>query len=99
VTAIDYGTCNVCDKEPAVGVASSTLGPMSFAYGRECLKANAEPYGPLVTMVAMCGGRANLADWVPPIIEGSLRVAGKSMEDFDADVAQETAELQELGAL
>lgn len=36
-------TCNVCNENEAVGVASSWLGPMSNAYCAECLRQQAEP--------------------------------------------------------
>lgn len=35
-------TCDVCHAEPAVGVASSSLGAISLAYGRTCLDRNAD---------------------------------------------------------
>lgn len=35
--------CDVCDKSESVGVAASTIGPVSLAYCKECLVRNAEP--------------------------------------------------------
>lgn len=86
-------TCDVCGKEPAVGVASSCLGPCSFAYGRECLRVGAEPYCALIGALADCG-REHCAEWVHPIIEASLKVAGKTLEEFDADLATAAAECE-----
>lgn len=82
--------CDVCGNEEAIGVASSTLGAVSFAYGKRCLSEHAEPYGMLVATVAMCGGRGEVAKWVHPIIDGTMKVLGKTFDEFDADVATET---------
>jgi hypothetical protein len=35
-------TCDVCQKNKAAGVASSSLGACSFAYCHECLNQNAD---------------------------------------------------------
>jgi len=83
----DLGPCNVCDKEPAVVVACSQLGAISFAYGRTCLDAHAEPYSLLVDTVVECGGRQHTAKWVDAVIESTLRISGKTLEELDADVA------------
>jgi hypothetical protein len=37
--------CDVCRREREVGVASSTLGAVSFAFCKECLEHRAEPAG------------------------------------------------------
>jgi hypothetical protein len=29
--------CDVCSKEPTVGVACSSMGPISFAYYADCI--------------------------------------------------------------
>lgn len=93
MSAIDVLECQVCGKEPAVGVACSGLGAVSIAYGRSCLDAGAEPYDLLVATVAMCGGRANTAEWVPAVIAASLIVAGKTLAEFDVDVAKDAEEM------
>ncbi len=54
--------CNVCDKNEALGVASSTLAAMSFAYCRECLEHNADVYGLIQFSFEECEG--HVADWV-----------------------------------
>lgn len=36
-------TCDVCGRERETTVASSVLGPFSFAYCHECLLQDAEP--------------------------------------------------------
>jgi hypothetical protein len=40
--AIGEMRCNVCEQEPAVGVAASPLGAISLAYGARCLQGNVE---------------------------------------------------------
>lgn len=35
--------CDVCTKSEMVGVASSSIGPVSLAFCKECLGRNAEP--------------------------------------------------------
>ena len=57
-------TCDVCG-EPALGVASSCLGPMSNAYCRECLNNQAEPFWMFVYAFYEIGHDGEgLADWV-----------------------------------
>lgn len=42
-TSTSDDLCDVCRAEPMVGVAASTMGPISLAYGKECLEKGAEP--------------------------------------------------------
>lgn len=37
--------CDVCGRDGALGVASSTTGPVSYAWCRECLEVQTEPEG------------------------------------------------------
>lgn len=80
--------CDVCG-EPAIGVASSSLGAISFAYCRRCVMVNAEPYGMLVGVLAMNGGRSEMAPWVANVVSGTLSVVGKTVEELDNDVKVE----------
>ena len=57
----DLGLCDVCGLEPAVGVACSAIGPMSFAYGRQCLELGTEQFGLLKGIYDDCGGV--VVDW------------------------------------
>ncbi len=66
-----YGTCEVCNKEPAVGIASSGLGPCSCAFGAECLKQGAESLG-IVLATLSCIAPADqiekaVAPWVKEV--------------------------------
>lgn len=50
--------CNVCGK-PAVGVASSALGAISFAFCVDCLKQPAEPIYMFETTAWTCGNNVH----------------------------------------
>jgi len=54
-------TCDVCG-EPAVGVASSSLGAISYAYCEECLLRYAEPVTAFEITYEVTSG--DVADWV-----------------------------------
>lgn len=85
--------CDVC-QDPAIGVACSRLGPISFAYCRRCTEECAEPYGLLVGMVAINGGLDNFHSEMHHTVEASLKVAGKTMEEFEEDVAAEAIAME-----
>jgi hypothetical protein len=86
--------CDVCRKNEMIGVASSTLGAVSFAYCAECNASGAEPYGFLVDVTSMfvdkgtdCepgGGVINKGSH--SMIDASLAVVGKTRAQFYADV-------------
>ena len=78
--------CDVCGQ-PAVRIACSSLGAVSFAYCRECSDAWAEPYGVLVGMVAQCGGLDECAPWVAFVAEATVARVGKTLAQFYVDVA------------
>jgi hypothetical protein len=92
--------CDVCGAE-AIGVACSRLGPISFAYCRRCSEEWTEPYGMVVGMVAVNGGKLDyFHEGFYSLIESTLKVAGKTMEQFMVDVANEkTAMDAELAAM
>lgn len=90
----EMGDCDVCKKEPAVGVACVPGMPVSVAYGRACLDANAHPYGLLVVNTALVGDYAKSAEWWQEMVDATLTHLGKSREQFDADVAESNAEFE-----
>ncbi len=47
--------CDVCGKDGEVFVASSMYGPISFAYCKECLANEREPYDAIVGYIACAG--------------------------------------------
>lgn len=80
--------CDVCDESPTIGVFSSALGAVAFAYCKPCIQARAEPWGALVFTVADADGMENLASWFQQIVEGTMARLGKTQEDFNRDVAE-----------
>ena len=87
--AEDYGAgqCDVCGREPAFGVAAIPGMPVSVAYGKACLRANAHPWWALVGNTAMLGGIDQAADWWQKMVEDTCRHLGKPLVEFEADVA------------
>lgn len=75
-----------------VGVASIPGMPISVAYGRNCLAANAHPWWALVGNAAMIGGLDQAADWFRAMVEATCRHLGKTLADFNREVAQQIAE-------
>lgn len=94
------GKCQVCDAEPAVGVASSGCGPISFAYGKKCLELGAEPFWALVAYFAS-GGIVDRAGCVPdywPTIEATCKVAEKPESEFWRQVSVAVSEFEKEDA-
>ena len=56
--------CDVCHKEPVVGVASSGLGPVSWGYCSACLGRYAEPAIMIAATIDGCDGLENVSAWV-----------------------------------
>lgn len=79
--------CDICG-EPAIGVACSTLGPMSFAYCKTCLNDGAEVPSIIAYTIAACGGRDKVGPFVLNLIEPSLRRARITEQEFDRMVAE-----------
>jgi hypothetical protein len=61
---MDVNLCDVCQVEPSIGTACSTLGAFSLSYCLNCQIMTAEPYGFLASTVDMLGGVEAVADWV-----------------------------------
>ena len=78
--------CDVCEKNEALGVAASPLGPISFAYCSECLKQKVEPWPIVVATVWGCGGYDKLAVWAKEYIDNSIAFHGKTRADLDREV-------------
>jgi hypothetical protein len=55
--------CDVCRERPSVGVAAVPGVPMSCAYCKECLQANAHPLYVVIGNTALVGGYDQAADW------------------------------------
>lgn len=87
--------CDVCGKEEMVGVAAVPGVPMSVAYGRECLSANAHPVWVLAANTAMVGGYEHAAEWWQEMIDDTLKHLDVSREEFDGMVAQDIEHMRE----
>ena len=85
-------TCEVCQKNPAKGVAASTFGPISHAYCQECLEANREVYGTLVAGV-LGVERGEVAEWAKPFITATCAFHGKTEDAFWAEVEKLAKEM------
>jgi hypothetical protein len=86
-------TCDVC-AAPAVGVAGSMLGPCSYAYCATCAMYRCEPYDMTVSVVASAIGARDLrdlAEWFHRVLFATLLRAGKTAEQFWAEVQAERA--------
>jgi hypothetical protein len=79
--------CEVCHAEPAVGVACSVLGPVSVAYGRECLTRGYDPLG-IVLATIYCVGpkREHYGPGYAEIIERSLTFHGLTWDEAVAGI-------------
>jgi hypothetical protein len=78
--------CEVCNKNEAVGVAGVPGVPISVAYCRECLEANAHPWGIVIANTVCVGGLEHAADWWKEIVKDTCKHLGKSLDDFNAEV-------------
>lgn len=87
--------CDVCNDEEAVGVACVPGVPMSCAYGKRCLEANAHPWGVLIANTACCGGLDHCNDEWKQMVTDTCTHLGKTLEQFSADVAFEIKALAE----
>lgn len=75
--------CDVCKEGESIGVACSTLGPISMAYCMDCIAAQAEPPWLIASTIWQCGGRDKVASWVLEMLPASLGRAKMTQEEFD----------------
>jgi hypothetical protein len=87
--------CDVCGERPSAGVGAMPGVPVSFAYCKDCLKANAHPYAMVVANTAMLGGLERTATWWQSLVKDTLAHLGKTHEEFEASVL---ADMQEFEA-
>lgn len=55
--------CEVCEKEPPVGIASLPFAAMSVAFGQTCILNNAYPIWACIASIECVGGKQNCAEW------------------------------------
>ncbi len=81
--------CDVCQVEPGVKALPVPGVPGKTAvYGQRCLDANAHPYDVLVEATAAHGGLGEASGWWRSIVERSCAHLGKTIEEFNEDVAR-----------
>lgn len=92
--------CEVCQKNESIGVASSSLGAISFAYCESCLRDGAEPYGLIVSILSMVGHNWQnaVAEYIHDIVSASLEASGKSYDELVHDVDNSIEEEDEYFA-
>ena len=86
-------TCDVCGK-PAIGVACIPGVPMSVAYCRECLEANAHPWWALVANTICINGLENADDGWKGMVYDTCKRLHKTLEEFNKEVARGIKEME-----
>jgi hypothetical protein len=90
--------CNVCEKR--VGdVCGSRIAPVQNVICPYCSSKYAEPYGVLVTYIAIREIRFENYKpnpFIERVIKSTLSIVGKSKNEFHRDVAQRMKELERL---
>ena len=64
--------CDVCNEEPSVGVASSCLGPVSIALGKNCLREGYEPMWVIIGALMGLTSFAEVNETVTSLVRKSL---------------------------
>lgn len=86
---IEMPVCEVCNKNQAVGVCCVPGVPISCAYCKECLEANAHPWWVLLANTVCIGGLINAAPWWKKMVEDTCRHLGRTKEEFNQEVQKE----------
>ena len=89
--------CEVCEKNEAVGVCCVPGVPMSSAYCRECLQANAHPWNVIVANTACVGSFDDCIPEWKEMVRDTCKHLGKTMEEFKAAVAKDLQLFQHAG--
>lgn len=90
--------CDVCEKEPTIGVACVPGVPMSVAYCPGCLQANAHPWWVLVANTAAMGGLDEAAGWWVDMVHDTCTHLGRTITEFEADVDEQIGAVDEQEA-
>lgn len=79
--------CDCCGKEvEKVFTVSSGITAMTFSYCKDCLLSCAEPYDVLIsTFAGVDFKKDQLGPHWERVIEESLKIAGKTRQDFEKD--------------
>jgi len=81
-------TCEVCDKNEALGVAAVPGVPMSVAYCKECLEANSHPMYALIANTVCAGGLDHTVEEWKQMVMDSLKHQDKTLEWFNEQVQE-----------
>lgn len=79
--------CVCCINEDEVYMAESQLNMQKFPYCRKCLENGIEPYEALITSSMFQGNVEDFDKNFLKILKRSIKVAGKTMEEFVKDCA------------
>ena len=88
--------CEVCNKNQAIGVYCVPAVPISCAYCKECLDANAHPWWVLIANTVCIGGLENAAYWWKKMVEDTCCHLGRSIEGFKQEVQKEINQINEV---
>lgn len=87
--------CECCNIHQAIGVASIPYLPVSVAFCIPCLKADNYPYWSIVANTACIGGRQQSSTVWQQMIQSTCQYQDVSMEQFDKDVQQAIAQMEQ----
>lgn len=90
----EWVKCETCQHDNAIGVASVPGIPYSAAYCEACIKANAHPWWLLVANTADIGRLEDSADWWQQMVHDTCARLGRTVDQFNAEVAQALADEQ-----
>jgi hypothetical protein len=95
IIKIEELICEICNKEPALGVCAVPGVSFSCAYGKACLEANAHPWGILIANTACIGGLEQSAGWWKEMVECTCKHLGKTIEEFNKEVEEDIRKMNE----
>ena len=88
--------CDVCEKNKAVGVCCVPMCPVSMAYCRECLNANAHPWCILVANTSCINGIQNANKEWRRMVADTCKHLGRTMKEFNAEVDEGIKQIKEM---
>jgi hypothetical protein len=91
----DIRQCDVCDKITQVYVCCVPSVHISMVYCRECLNANAHPWGILVANTACCGGLENTIEEWQDMVKDTCKHLNRTLEEFNEDVKQSIIDIND----
>lgn len=86
---IEMPICEICNKNQATGVCCVPGVPISCAYCKECLDANAHPWWVLLANTVCLGGLEHAAYWWKKMVEDTCLHLGRTKEEFNQEVQKE----------